>query len=266
MPLTDTAIRGAKSGSRPIKLSDGEGMFLLIQPNGARLWRLSYRFGGKQKTIGLGAYTNAGSNTVRVSLAQARERRTEARRLLAQGSDPSAVRQAEAAAAAAEAETFAKVAEEWLAKERRENRAEVTLSKIEWLIGMLARELGALPIASIEPPDLLRALRQIEAKGLHETCRRARSVAGRIFRYGVATGRCARDPSSDLRGAITTPTVTSRAAVTDPPGLGALLRAIDTYSSPVTRSALLFCALTAARPGEVRHCEWTEIENGVWSP
>ena len=100
-------------------------MFLLIQPNGARLWRLSYRFGGKQKTIGLGAYTNAGSNTVRVSLAQARERRTEARRLLAQGSDPSAVRQAEAAAGAAEAETFSRVAEEWLAKERRENRAEV---------------------------------------------------------------------------------------------------------------------------------------------
>lgn len=267
MPLTDTSIRTAKPKAAPYKLSDGEGMFLLVEPNGARLWRLSYRFGGKQRTISLGAYTNAGSTTVLVSLAEARERRTAARRQLAQGIDPSAARKAEKVAAEAETRTFRSVADEWFKRKMvAEGRSDRTQSKTSWLMRVLNDYLGDKPIGEIEAPELLAVLRRFEAKEQHESARRARSVASRVFRYAIAAGYCARDPAADLVGALTAPTVTSRPAIIDPTGVGALMRAIDGYvGSAITRLALQFLALTFARPGEVRFAEWCEIDGTVWT-
>jgi hypothetical protein len=221
MPLTDTAVRAAKPGHRAIKLTDAEGLHLLIQPTGAKLWRLAYRFGGKQKTLALGAYCSAGSKHVLVPLALARERRAEARRMIAAGIDPCEARKAAKRAATKDVVTFRIIADEWLEKMRRERKADTTIWKAEWLIRMLCADLGERPAGKIEPPELLAALRRIEARGHHETARRARSAAGRIFRYGVASGYCARDPAADLRGALTVPVVTNRAAITDPAGVGA---------------------------------------------
>ncbi|MFZ1884681.1 MAG: integrase arm-type DNA-binding domain-containing protein [Rhodoplanes sp.] len=200
MPLTDTAIRAAKPIASAVKLSDGGGLYLLIQPTGSKLWRLAYRFGGKQKTLALGVYCAANSRDVLVPLALARERRAEARRMIAAGIDPSEAKRAEKQSAAANVVTFRNVADEWLAKMRREQKADVTIRKAEWFLRMLSTDLGERPVLAIEPPDLLAALRRIEARGHHETARRARSVASRIFRYGVASGYCPRDPASDLRG------------------------------------------------------------------
>ena len=266
MPLTDTAIRAAKPISSAVKLSDGGGLYLLIQPTGSKLWRLAYRFGGKQKTLALGAYCAAGSKEVIVPLGLARERRAEARRLIAAGIDPSEARKAEKRAATTDTLTFQNVGDEWLSKMRREQKADVTIRKAEWLLGMLCTDLGGRPVSAIEPPDLLAALRRIEARGHHETARRARSVASRVFRYGVASGYCPRDPAADLRGALTVPVVTNRAAITDPAEVGALMRAIDEYQgAPLTRLALKFLALTFVRPGELRFAEWSEISGAVWS-
>lgn len=266
MPLTDTAIRAAKPISSAVKLSDGGGLYLLIQPSGSKLWRLAYRFGGKQKTLALGAYCATGSKEVIVPLALARERRAEARRLIAAGIDPSEAKKAEKRAAATNVVTFRNVADEWLAKMRREQKADVTIRKAEWLLGMLCADLGEHPVLAIEPPDLLAALRRIEARGHHETARRARSVASRVLRYGVASGYCPRDSAADLRGALTTPVVTNRAAITNPADVGALLRAIDAYQgAPITRLALQLLALTFVRPGELRSAEWLEINGAVWS-
>jgi integrase len=266
VPLTDTKVRAEKPRARPFKLTDGEGMHLLIQPTGAKLWRLAYRFNGKQKTLALGIYCSANSRDVLVPLALARERRAEARRMIAAGIDPSEAKKAEKRSATADVITFRNVADEWLAKMRREQKAEVTIHKAEWLLGMLRADLGERPVSAIEPPDLLAALRRIEARGHHETARRARSVAGRVFRYGVASGYCPRDPAGDLRGALTAPVVTNRAAITNPADVGALMRAIDAYQgAPITRLALQFLALTFVRPGELRFAEWSEIDGMVWS-
>ncbi|MFO1098229.1 MAG: integrase arm-type DNA-binding domain-containing protein [Xanthobacteraceae bacterium] len=266
MSLTDITIRTTKPTGSAVKLSDGGGLYLLIQPTGSKLWRLAYRFGGKQKTLALGAYCTAGSKEVTVPLALARERRAEARRLIASGIDPSEARKADKRAEAADGLTFRILGDEWLAKMRREQKADVTIRKAEWLLGMLCGALGERPISAIEPPDLLAALRRIEARGHHETARRARSLASRIFRYGVASGYCPRDPASDLRGALTVPVVTNRAAITDPTEVGALMRAIHCYQgAPITRLALKFLALTFVRPGELRFAEWSEISGTVWS-
>ncbi len=266
MPLTDTAIRAAKPISSAVKLSDGGGLYLLIQPTGSKLWRLAYRFGGKQKTLALGVYCAANSREVLVPLALARERRAEARRMIAAGIDPSEAKRAEKQSAAANVVTFRNVADEWLAKMRREQKADVTIRKAEWFLRMLSADLGKRPVSAIEPADLLAALRRIEARGHHETARRARSVASRIFRYGVASGYCPRDPASDLRGALTAPVVTNRAAITNPADVGALLRAIDAYQgAPITRLALQLLTLTFVRPGELRFTEWSDINGAIWS-
>ena len=266
MPLTDTKVRAEKPRASAFKLTDGDGMHLLIQPSGAKLWRLAYRFSGKQRTLALGVYCAANSRDVLVPLALARERRAEARRLIAAGIDPSEAKKAQKRSAAARVMTFRNVADEWLAKMRREQKADVTIRKAEWLLGMLSADLGERPVSAIEPPDLLAPLRRIEARGHHETARRARSVASRIFRYGVASGYCPRDPAGDLRGALTAPVVTNRAAITNPTDVGALMRAIDGYQGAlITRLALQLLALTFVRPGELRLAEWSEINGAVWS-
>jgi integrase len=259
MPLKDVSVRSAKRGPSPRKLSDGGGLHLLIQPTGSKLWRLAYRFAGKQKTLALGVYPA-------VSLEEARRRRDEAKKLLARSIDPSVQRKADRHAS--EDGIFRTVAEEVIAKLEREGRARATLTKKRWLLDFAFPAFGDRPVAEITARELLALLRQIEGRGLYETARRLRSTCGMVFRYAIATGRAERDPSMDLRGALTTPQVNHRPTIVDPAHIGALLRAIDGFDGqPTTRAALRLAGYVFVRPGELRHAEWKEfdLDAAVWS-
>jgi integrase len=262
MPLNDAACRAAKPAEKPYKLSDGGGLYLLVDKNGSRLWRQAYRIGGKQKLLSLGKYPT-------VSLADARAGRDANKVLLAKGIDPSAQRKLDRVAAeTSRANTFRMVADELIAKFEAEGDDPKTLKKKRWIVALLNSDIGDRPIAEIEAPELLDALRKIERRGKYETTRRARSLASRIFKFAVATGRAQRDPAADLTGALITPQVTHRAAITEPKAVGALLRAIDDLDGQATtRMALQLLALVFVRPGELRHAEWTEFDlpNKVWN-
>ena len=242
------------------KLTDFDGLQLLVRTTGSKLWRFAYRFAGKQKSLALGTYPT-------VTLAEARERREEARKLLAKGTDPSQQRRLVKIAVAAGGNTFREVAEELLDKHRREGRAETTLRKNRWLLEPAFETFGNRPIGEVTAPELLHALRKFEVRERYESARRLRAVAGMIFRYAIATGQASRDISVDLRGALTRPTVKHRAAITEPKEVGALLRAIDGYTGqPTTRIALQLSALLFVRPGEIRHARWREFDlsEAVW--
>jgi integrase len=259
--LTDLRIRQAKPAERDYKLTDYDGMYLLVRPGGAKLWRLAYRFGGKQKSLALGAYPT-------ITLSEARDRRDAARKLLANGTDPSVTRRLEKIAAAAGGNTFREVAEELLQKQAREGRAEMTLKKNRWLLEPAFQTFGDRAVGEVTAPELLHALRTFEQRGRYESARRMRTVAGMVFRYAIATGRASRDISLDLRGALTAPKVQHRPAITEPKQVGELLRAIDGYTGqPTTRMALQLSALLFVRPGEIRHARWREIDltQAVWS-
>jgi integrase len=262
MPLSDARCRNAKSGTKPQKIGDGGGLFLLIQPTGSRLWRLAYRHSGKQKTLALGSYPA-------VSLADARKKRDAAKALLAEGNDPSAERKRQKAIAKiSNATTFSAVAEEWIGKLEREGRAEKTVAKKRWLISLVADAIGARSIAQLTPQEVLAALRRIEGRGCHESAGRARATVGAVCRYAVATGRAESDPTQSLRGALISPKVKHRAAITAPRAIGELLRAIDGYrGAPQVEAALKFLPLVFCRPGELRAAEWNEIDfaSAVWT-
>ena len=248
MPLTDVTIRNAKPPQKAIKLSDGGGLFLLIQPSGTKLWRLAYRFAGKQKLLAFGAYPT-------ISLSDARAQRDAARKHLADGVDPAVQRKLEKQAKVV---TFRLVANELLDKMRREGRAEATLTKTSWLLELAFSDIGDRPISKISAHELLNVLRKIKARGNYETARRLRSTCGVVFRYAIATGRAERDPSVDLRGA---PKVKHRATITEPKAIGALLRAIEGFEGqPTTHAALRLIALLFVRPSELRHAEWKEFD------
>lgn len=262
MPLADITVRNAKAKAKPYKLSDSGSLYLLVGPDGARYWRWDYRWAGKRKTLALGVYPA-------ISLAEARDKRDLAKKQLAAGADPRTQRKLERLKSElAASSTFRAAADEWLAKLTREGRAPATLNKTTWLLGLAYPVIGDRPIADITPPEVLQALRRVEARGCYETARRLRSTCGQVFRYGIATGRATRDPSTDLRGALTVPKVKHRAAVTEPKAIGALLRAIDGYEGhATTRAALRLAPLVFTRPGELRTAEWSEfdLEQGVWS-
>ncbi|MEL7452868.1 MAG: integrase arm-type DNA-binding domain-containing protein [Pseudomonadota bacterium] len=262
MPLTDTAIRNAKPKEKPRKIFDERGLFLLVQPSGGKLWRLKYRYLGKEKKLSLGRYPD-------VSLKMARERRDEARTLLANGADPASVKaQLSHEKRETSENTFGKIADEYVAKIEKEGRASVTIKKTRWLLSLMASDLGNRPVAEITPAELLSTLQKVEQKGHHETARRMRSLSGRVFRYAVATSRATADPSALLRGALITPTVKHHSALTDPIEVGELLRAIDGFSGqPLTCLALKLTPHVFVRPGELRRAEWEEfdLQKSVWT-
>jgi integrase len=253
--LTDVSIRKAKPKDAPYKLTDERGLYLLVNPSGGRLWRINYRFDGKQKTLALGIYPD-------VSLAQARERRDEARKLLAEGIDPGEHRKTQRRAVIERAtNSFEAVAREWFSKFRptwAPSHAEKIIRRLEvdvfpWI--------GEKPIAEVTAPELLAVLRRIEGRGALETAHRAHQNCGQVFRYAVATGRAERDPCADLRGALPPTRKRHFSAITEPKEIGALLRAIWDYrGSFITRSALQLAPLVFVRPGELRNAEWSEID------
>ena len=255
MPLSDAAIRKAKPADKTQRLFDGGGLYLEITPAGGKLWRQKYRFGGKEKRLAHGTYPE-------VSLAEARERRDNARRLLAAGTDPGEHRKAEKQAGEDRAaNSFEAVAREWFGK-FAPNWAASHAGKI---MGRLENDLfpwiGSRPVAEIKAPELLRCLRRIESRGALETAHRVLQNSGQVFRYAIATGRADRDPSTDLRGALAPWKPQHYPAPTDPKAVGELLRAIDGYTGGnVVKAMLRLAPLVFVRPGELRQAEWAEID------
>jgi integrase len=254
MPLSDTAIRNAKPKEKPYKLSDEKGLYLLINQTG-KYWRFDYRFNDKRKTLALGVYPDT-------TLAIAREKRGEARALLANDVDPSLNRKIQKAATAERsANSFEVVAREWFAK----YSPNWVASHSDKIIRRFERDifpwLGERPIADITAPELLSALRRIENRGAIETAHRVHQNCGQVFRYAVATGRAVRDTSADLRGAIPPAKQRHHPSITDTNKIGELLKVIDGYQgSLITKCALKLAPLVFVRPGELRKAEWAEID------
>lgn len=262
MALTDTAIRKAKAGDKDRKLADEKGLYLLLTTSGSKLWRLKFRHNGKEKKLSLGAYPE-------VTLAEARSKCEQARARLREGADPSHEKQvARIRAKLGAANNFSDIADEFIKKLEKENRAAATIVKSKWLAKNLKPALGARPVAEIKPFEVLAVLRKIEAAGKLETARRALSFAGRVFRYAIQTTRAEDDPTRALVGALTAPQTKHHSAIVDPKALGALLRAIDTYiGQPATIHALRLTPHVFQRPGEVRQMEWKEVDldASVWA-
>jgi len=255
--LSELKIRNAKPRERAYKIFDERGLFLLVTPTGGRLWRLRYRIGNLEKLISLGAYPD-------VPLKRAREKRDDARRLVADEIDPSADRKAKRAAMLV---TFEGVAQEWLDLQAKSLAPETISILGSRLNSGLYPYLGSRPVGAITAQELLAALRRIEARGRHETAHRVRALAGRVLRYAVATGRAQHDVAADLKDALAPVKSKNFASVTDPVRVGELMRAIYGYTGhPVTALALKLAPLVFVRPGELRAAEWSEFDlpNAEW--
>ena len=261
MRLSDFAIRKAKPREKPFKLADGGGLHLVVQPNGTKLWRLKYRYVGKEKLLSLGPYPET-------PLVAARRKRDEARQLLAQGTDPAVQKKLDKIAAVTSANnTFGAIAREVLSNKQLGGAAEATMDKNRWLLEQLAAPLADRPISQITAAEILHLLKHVEKTGRRETARRLRGVISVVFRYAIVTLRATSDPTTATHGSLLAPKVQHRAAIIDERELGGLLRAIDGFEGwPTLRAALQFLALTFARPGEVRGATRREfdLENAVW--
>lgn len=261
MPLTNTEIRNAKPADKARKLFDGGGLYLEVAPSGGKWWRLKYRYGGKEKRLSLGVYPD-------ISLKDARNRRDEARKLLANDIDPSENRKAsKAAKVERSANSFEVVAREWYAK----HAPNWSSDHGDRIIRRLERDifpwLGGKAIADITAPQLLNVIQRIEQRGALETAHRALGNCGQVFRYAVATGRAERDPAGDLRGALPPVKGTHFASVTEPKQVAEVLRTLDGYQGTLpVRCALRLAPLVFVRPGELRHAQWEDIdlENAEW--
>lgn len=257
MALTDTFVKQVKHTGKTAgdKYADGKSMYLLVKVAG-KYWRMDYAHADKRKTLALGVYPA-------VSLAEARKGRDKARKLLAQGIDPSTAKQEDRqAAAAASANTFELVAREWLDKTEPE-RAAITHLKVKtWLEKDAFPFIGAMPISAIKPRDVLdKVVRKVEERGAIDTAHRVKQLCGQVFRYAVATGRAERDVTQDLQGALSKPMSANFAAITEPKQAGELLRSIFAYTGhPCTVAALKLSPLVFVRPGELRQAEWAEID------
>lgn len=234
MALTAAAIKNAKGKAKPYKLTDSDGLCLYVTPNGGRYWRMNYRHFGKQKTLAFGVYPD-------ISLADAREQRDAARKVLAKGDDPAEKAKLDRlAATVAAANSFKAVADEWLVKVEREGRSSVTMKKLRWLLDFINASLG----------------------------KRLRSTCSQIFRYAIATARAERDVAMDLRGALIAPQPIHRAAITNADNVGGLLRAIEAFEGFAnTKAALQLLPHVFVRPGELRHTEWADfdLDKALWT-
>lgn len=264
MALTDAKIRAAKPRAKPYKLTDERGLFLLVQPSGGLLWRFKFRSDGRdkdgnpkriEKKLGLGTYPEIG-------LKRARELRDEARAQLAEGIDPSQKKRADRAAAKISAtNTFKAVAEAFIEKSKRDNKAASTVRKREWYVRLVERTLGNRPISEIAPHEILEAVRPFERASNHEKSYRTVGFIGQVFRFAVASQLADRDPTRDIRGALTKGKPKHHAAILDPARVGELLRIIDGYTGlPLTLIALRISPHLYVRPGELRRAEWSEID------
>jgi len=255
MPLTDVSIKNAKPDSKPLKLFDGGGLFLLIAPTGSKWWRLKYRFAGKEKLLALGVYPEVG-------LSAARKKRDQAREKIAAGIDPSEAKKLEKRTALLNANnSFEAVTRDWL--EERKTVVEPaqhskTLARFE---NDVFPWLGKRPITQIDAPEILTVLKRIDSRGARYSARRVRSEISRVFRYAIKEGNAKSDPAKDLIGAIPPPLETHFAAITEPSKVAEMLRAFDGFSGTFSvLCALKLAPLLFVRPGELRKAEWNSID------
>jgi integrase len=256
MALTDSHVRNAKPKAQAYKLGDGRGMYLLVRPDGARYWRLDYRFAGKRRTLALGVYPT-------VTLSVARARREDAHTLLAQGTDPSAAKKAKRRSALrANETTFEVIGREWIHNQSKRLAPRYCAQILARLEGDVFPQIGSRPIAEIDAPELLDVMRKVEQRGVLETARRLRQSCGQIFRYAIVTGRAKYDPSADLRGAFHAPARKRGHRAMSRDELPNFLRALEAYDGDArTRIALQLIILTFVRTGELRAARWSEFEN-----
>lgn len=255
MPLTDTAIRTAKPGDKPYKLADEKGLFLLINPNGSKWWRLKFRVAGKEKLLSFGTYPDVG-------LKEARSKRDEARKLLADGVDPGETRKAQKAARSElAANSFEVIAREWLEGQKTVVTAGQHAKTLARLQSDVFPWLGGKAVAEITAPDVLSVIRRIDARGARYTAHRCRGQISQVMRYAIATGRAERDPCPDLKGAIPAAVSGNFASITDPVEVGEMLRAFDGFRGTfVVKSALDIAPRVFVRPGELRKALWANID------
>jgi len=261
IPLTEVKVRTAKPRENPYKIFDGGGLFLLVTPSGGKLWHFKYRFNRKEKKLSFGMYPE-------VSLIDARQRRDEARKQLANGIDPGILRKTRKQAVVAETETFEAIAGEWHTKFR------LTWAPVhaETILRALTRDvypwIGARPINELRAPELLSVMRRVESRGALDTAHRIRGLISQVIRYAIVTGRAEHNPAADLRGALPQPEEKHLPAIVDPKEVAPLLRAMDGYSgSFIVRCAMRLAPLFFVRPGELRHAEWSEmdLDEAVWN-
>ena len=264
MPLTDTAIKAFKSKDKPRREFDGGGLYLEITPKGARLWRLKYRFGGKEKRLSFGVYPTVG-------LREAREFREQAKKLLSQGLDPGEVKKAAKAAIEAEEQersaTFEAVARDWYAKKKSAwtlGHQKKILSRLE---NQLFPHIGARLFSELDPADFLEAIQHAENRGVYETAHRLAQLAGQVARYARIAGHAKYDAASGLSEALAPVQTQHYASITDPKQVGYLLRALDSYQGDITiQYALRILPYVFVRSGELRGALWPEIDldAGEW--
>ncbi len=254
MSLTDASIKNAKPKDSDYKLADEKGLYILVKKAG-KYFRLDYRFAGKRKTLALGVYPE-------VSLKEAREKRDEARKLISNGIDPSSIKRAKKLEQISEdTNTFKAVALEWYEKLKSKWSEKHAQRKWYFLEKDVFPTLGDVPIKNITPKELLTLLEKIQARGAIDPGHRLKGICGEVFRYGIHTGRCDRDPSQDLKGVLIPKRNKHMATLTDTKEVGGLLRAIDSYTGNfVTKCALRLTPYVMLRPGELRHAEWSEID------
>ncbi len=261
MPLTDTALKNAKPTGKAFKMADAGGLYLLVTPAGSRLWRMKYRYDGREKLLSFGPYPIT-------TLKKARLLRDEAKARLFDGQDPSALRKQQAQQAReARSHSFSTISDEYLQKLEKEGLAVATLKKNRWLLTFPEKSIGQQPISQIAPTDVLSVLREVENDGKYETARRLRSTMSAVFKFAIATGRASSDPTYALQGALITPQAKSRAALIKRHDIGKLLLGIEKARCHLkVRIALQLLALLAPRPGELRLAHWTEFDlaDRIW--
>lgn len=261
MALTDTAVRNTKPGAKPAKLFDERGLFLLVTPAGGKWWRFRYKFDGKEKLLSLGVYPDVG-------LKDARTRRDDARKLLANDIDPGEHRKAaKAIKVALSANSFEAIGREWFAK----MKPEWADSHADKIMARLERDvfpwLGKRPITELTAVEVLTTLKRISDRGAKDTAKRAQQDCGGVFRYAIQTGRASYNPIPDLRGALPTAIGGNFAAITDPVKVGELLRAIDGFNGTfIVKCALRLSPFLFVRPGELRQAKWADfdLDNAEW--
>lgn len=253
MPLTDTACRQAKTAPKPFKLSDGGGLYLLVNQTG-KYWRWDYRYVGKRKTLALGVYPET-------SLAMARDKHRTSRRLLAEGTDPSQARKADKRAVRlATTNSFEAVARAWMAEYQQTVSPSSYAHTLAWMENDVLPWLGKRPITELDAPEILAVLKRIDNRGARHTAHKVRSKIGMTFRYGIRQGICKTDPTRDLEGAIPPSVTTHFAAITEPVRVGEMLRAFGAFRGTLTvQCALQLAPLLFVRPGELRQAEWQQI-------
>lgn len=261
MPLSDTKIRKIKPTSKPYKVADEKGLHLLVSPSGGKLWRMKYRFDGKEKLLSFGAYPD-------VPLVRAREKRDEARSLIADGVDPADNKRAQKAAKADRAaNSFEIIAREWFEARKDKWAPSHSGRLIKRLQNDVFPWIGGRPIAEITAPEILSVMKRIEGRGTLDTAHRVHQDCGQVFRYAVSTGRADRDPTGDLRGALPTAAGGHFASITDPDSVGELLRAVDGFKGTlIVQCALKLAPMLFVRPGELRQARWNnfDLDKAEW--